>query len=124
MVNSSGYTNEFNSSGYTNEFNTLNASITAIINKLKNQNKREDTDSKHKQLIKTNIMHVLETEGKIVNKFNRNKDSFHVSRDMVDAFAENILEKTPIRFHDRSFDTPTLNQTDFQSLSNSSYRKS
>ena len=35
-------------------------------------------------------VHDLETEGKIVNKLNRNKDSFHVSKDIVDAFAESI----------------------------------
>ena len=39
-------------------------------------------------------VHGLETEGKIVNKLNRNKDSFHVSKDTVDAFAVNIIEKT------------------------------
>ena len=43
-------------------------------------------------------VHDLETEGEIVNKLNRNNDSFHVSKDIVDVFAENILEKTPIIF--------------------------
>ena len=68
-------------------------------------------------------VHDLETEGKIVNKLKQNKNSFHVSRDIVDTFTKNILEKTPTRFHDRSFDIPTVNLTDSQSLSNSSCRK-
>ena len=33
--------------------NTLNANIITIINKLKNQKKRADIDSIHKQLVKT-----------------------------------------------------------------------
>ena len=125
-----------NKSVYGNELNTLNAKIIAIINKLKNQNKRADIDSKHKQLIKTNSMqditvenflkkvHDLETEGKIVNNLQRKKDPFHVSKYIVDAFAENILEKTPIRFHDSSFERPTINQTNSQSFSNSSIGES
>ena len=80
-----------NDSVYTNELNILNANIIAIINKLKNQNKRVAVDSIHKQLLKTTRMqdltkedllkkvHDLETEGKIVTKLNRNKDSFHLS---------------------------------------------
>ena len=67
---------------YTNELNTLNANIITIINKLKNQNKRADIDSIHKQLVKiTNMqdltkedllkkVHDFETDGKIVNKLN------------------------------------------------------
>ena len=43
-------------SAYTNELNTLNAKITVIISKLKNQNKRADIGSIHKELIKTNSM--------------------------------------------------------------------
>ena len=126
-----------NSSVYTNELNTLNANIFTIINKLKNQNKLADIDSIHKQLVKTTStqeltkedllkkVHDLETEGKIVNKLNRNKDSFHVVVDgIVDGFAENIIEKTPIIFHDSFFETPNVNQTDSQSLSNSFSRES
>ena len=62
-------------------------------------------------------VHDLETEGKIVNKLNRNKDSFHVRKDIVDGFAENI-EKTPIIFHDSFLETMNVNQTDSQSFSN------
>ena len=120
---------------YTNELNTLNANIITIINKLKNQNRRADIVSIHKQLVKTTSMqdlteedllkkiHDLETEGKILNKLNRNKDSFHVSKDIVDAFAENIIEKTPTIFHDSFFETPNINQTDSQSFSNSFSRE-
>ena len=124
-----------NKSVYTNELNTLNANIITIINKLKNQNKQADIDSIHKQLIETTSMqdltkedllkkvHDLETEGKIVNKLNRNKGSFHVKKDIVDGFAENIIEKTPIIFHDSFFETPNVNQTDSQSFSNSFCRE-
>ena len=106
----------------------LNASIIPIINKLKNQKKQADIDIINKQLVKTNNIqyltkedllkkaHDLETEGKI--------DSFHVSKDIVEGFAKNILENTQIRFHESPFDTATINQTDSQSLSNSSIRKS
>ena len=57
------------------------------------------------------------------NKFNRKKESFHLSKDILGAFVENIFEETPVRFHDHSFDTPTINETGSQSLSNSSGRK-
>ena len=125
-----------NNSVYTNELNTLNANIITIINKLKNQNKRADNESIHKQLVKSTSMQDLtkedllkkvddlKTEGKIVNKLNRNKESFHVSKDIVDAFAENIIEKTPIIFHESFFETPNINQTDSQSFSNSFSRES
>ena len=121
---------------YTNDLNILNANIITTINKLKNQNKRADIDSIQKQLVKTTSMqdltkedllkkvHDLKTEGKIVNKLNRNKDSFHVNKDIVDAFSENIIEKTPIIFHDSFFETPKVNQTDSQSFSNSFSRES
>ena len=121
-----------NKSVYTNELNTLNANIITIINKLKNQNKQADIDSIHKQLIETTSMqdltkedllkkvHDLETEGKIENKLNQNKDSFHIRKDIVDAFAEIIKKKkTPIIFHDCFFETSNVNQTDSQSFSNS-----
>ena len=117
-----------NNSVYTNELSTLNANIITIIYKLKNQNKRADIDSILKQLVKTTSMQVLtkedlETKGKIVNKLNRNKDSFHVRKDIVDGFAENIIEKTPIIFHDSFFETPNVNQTDSQSFSSSFSRE-
>ena len=59
----------------------------------------------------------------MVNKLNRNKISFHVSKNIVDAFVENILEKTPITLHDSSFEMLTISQTDFRSLSNSLSRE-
>ena len=62
-------------------------------------------------------VHGLETEGEIVNKLNRDKDSFHVSKDIVDAFAKNMVEKTRIIFHDTFFETPNINQTDSQRIS-------
>ena len=61
-------------------------------------------------------VHDLETEGKVVNKSNRNKDSFHVSKDIIDTFAKNIIEKTTIIFHSSFF--ANVNQTDSQSVSN------
>ena len=64
-------------------------------------------------------VHDLETKGKVVNKLNRNKDSFHVRKDIVDDFAENIIEKTPIIFHDSFFETSNVNQSYSQSFSNS-----
>ena len=69
-------------------------------------------------------VHDLETEGEIVNKLNRDKDSLHVSKDTVDAFAENMIEKTPIIFQDSFFETPNINQTDSQSFSDSFHRES
>ena len=64
-------------------------------------------------------VHDLETKGKVVNKLNRNKDSFHVRKDIVDDFAENIIEKTSIIFHDSFFETSNVNQSYSQSFSNS-----
>ena len=43
-------------------------------------------------------VHDLETERKVVNKLNRNKDFFHVSKDIVDAFAESILKRHQSNF--------------------------
>ena len=123
-----------NNSVYMNELSTLNANIITIINKLKNQNKRGVIDSIHKQLVKTtsmqdltkedllNKVHDLETKGKIVNKRNRNKDTFHVNKNKVDAFAD-IIAKTLIIFHDSFFGTPNIDQTDSQSFSNPFSRK-
>ena len=65
----------------------------------------------------------LETKGKIVNKLNRNKDSFHVRKDIVECFAENIMEKAPIIFCDSFFETSNVNQSDSQSFSNSFSRE-
>ena len=42
----------------------------------------------------------------------------------MDAFAENIIEKTPIIFNDSFFETPNINQTYSQSFSNSFSRES
>ena len=44
-----------------------------------------------------------------INYKKKNKCPLPVSKGVADAFAKNILEKTPIRFHDRSFDTLTIN---------------
>ena len=79
-------------------------------------------DHTKKDLLKK--VHDFETDGKIVNKLNRNKDAFHVRKDIVDSFAENIIEKTSIIFHDSFFETPNVNQTDSQSFSNSFSRES
>ena len=68
-------------------------------------------------------VHDLETKGKIVNKLNRNKDSFHVRKDIVDSFAENIIEKAPIIFYDSFFETLNVNQSDSQSFSTSFSRE-
>ena len=46
-------------SPYTKEISTLNASTVAIINKLKNHDKRADIATARKQLIKSNSMQEL-----------------------------------------------------------------
>ena len=51
-------------------------------------------------------VHDLETEGKIVNKLNRNKDSFHIRKDIVEAFAEIINNKK--KKHPSYFKTVSL----------------
>ena len=52
----------------------------------------------------------LKLEGEDANKLQKkNKCPLPVSKGVADAFAKNILEKTPIRFHDGSFDTLTIN---------------
>ena len=43
-------------------------------------------------------LHDLETEGKTVNKLNRNKDFFHVIKDVIDAFAKSVLKKHQSNF--------------------------
>ena len=118
-----------NYSARTDELITLNENI-SIINKLKNQ---EITNiyGIYKQLIKSNSIqnlakedlskkkiHNLVAEGQVVNRINQNNDCFHVNKDVVDAFAENILEETLIKFHDRSFESTIINHRDSQNLSN------
>ena len=56
-----------NNSVYTTELNTLKANIITIISKLKNQNKRADIGSIHKQLVKTTRMQDL-TRKDLLNK--------------------------------------------------------
>ena len=118
-----------NYSARTDEIITLNENI-IIINNLKKNKKRTNIGSIHKQLIKSNNIQDLTredlfqklqnlvAEGQVVNRMKQNNDSFHVNKDVVGAFAENILAERPVRFHDRSFDSLTINHSVFQSLSN------
>ena len=77
------------------QLSALDSHIFVIITKLKQQSKRADIDSIHAHIIKTadfeNIikgdlqkrMNSLISDGKVVNKSNRNKDSYWINRDLV-----------------------------------------
>ena len=84
----------------------------------KNHN-RANAHSIHKQIIKTvdfeNIteeflgdrIQTLITDGKIINKMNRNADSYHVNEEDINTELLNLQNISPV-IPDKSFYTPTI----------------
>ena len=85
------------------QLSALDSNIFVIIAKLRQQSKRADIGSIHTRIIKTvdfeditkgNLqerMNSLISDGKIVNKSNRNKDSHSLNLDLADITNESIL---------------------------------
>ena len=102
------------------EFAALDSNIFAIISNSKQQSKRADFDSIHAHIIKTvdfedftkgNLeerMNSLISDGKVINKSNRNKDSYWIKVDLAD-----ITTKSNLHFsHDSLPNSPTAGNVD------------
>ena len=113
----------------TSELNALDHWIYSAINRIKGQNKRADTNSVHKEIIKTidfekNIsksflddrINMLIQNDNIINKPNRNKDSFRIADN---DFNSSITDVLPMTQNSLSFlSTPSFSASRDQSPSN------
>ena len=105
------------------QLSALDSHIFAVIAKLKQQSKRADIDSFHALIIKTvdckditngNLQNRINrpiSAGKVVNKSNRNKDSYWINLDLVDVTNESTLNLS----HTFLPNTPTTAHTDLLS---------
>ena len=132
------------------QLSALDSHIFAVIAKLKQQSKRADIDSFHVHIIKTvdfkditkgnlqNRMNRPISAGKVVNKSNRNKDSYWINLDLVDVTNESTLNlshtflpNTPTAAHidllssPISHTKPTANRptSDFNIIEKTSFRR-
>ena len=107
---------------------TLDQSIYSAINKIRGQNKRADRNSVHKEIIKTidfgkisqdfldNRINMLIQNDKIINRLNRNKDSFRIADN---DFNSSITDALPMSQKSPSFlSTPSFSASRDQSHSN------
>ena len=100
----------------------LDNNVFAIINHLRKQHKRANLDKISNELIKTinfqnasrkhlhDRINELIIQGKIVNKRNRNNDSYRVNESLVD-FNTEQLEYSSLPGSDLSFTTPNTKQS-------------
>ena len=100
----------------------LDNNVLAIINHLRKQHKRANLDKIYNELIKTinfenasrehlhDRINVLIIQGKIVNKPNRNDDSYRVNESIVDFNIEQ-LEYSSLPGSNLSFATPNTKQS-------------
>ena len=112
----------------TSELNALDHCIYSAINRIRNQNKRADRNSVHKEIIKTidfekisksfldDRINMLIQNDKIINKLNRNKDSFRIADN---DFNLSITDVLPMTQNSLSFlSTPSFSASLDQSPSN------
>lgn len=94
----------------------ISNTIISIITKLKNQSKRADIDSIYNQLKKnpdiskehiSKTINELLNDQKIINKVNRNKDSFYVNKEVVLSSQDTLMKNTPAVSH---VSTPTYRE--------------
>ena len=90
-----------------------------ILLQIRKNHNRADVDSIHKKIIKTvdfeNItkeflddrMHTLITDGKIINKINRNTDSYYANEKDIDTESLNLQNTSPF-IPDKSLYTGTI----------------
>ena len=98
------------------QLNTLENSLYTIIDKLKRQRKRADTDSIYDNLVKSatfqnlskdalqDKIDYLVIEGKIINKINRGKISYWINEQIV----YTATETTANLLHNFTLDTPNI----------------
>ena len=130
-INSNGYY-KFNigflTMTTTSKLNALDHSIYSAINSIRGQNKRADRNSVHKEIIKTidfekisksfldDRINMLIQNGKIINKLNRNKDSFRIADN---DFSSSITDELPMTQNYPLFlFTPSFSASHNQSTSN------
>ena len=112
----------------TSELNALDHCIYSVIDRIRGQNKRADRNSVHKEIIKTidfekisksfldDRINMLIQNDKIINKLNRNKDSFRIAGN---DFNSSITDVLPITQNSPSFlSTPSFSASHDQSPSN------
>ena len=130
-INSNGYY-KLNISFVTmttrSELNALDHCIYSAINRIRGQNKRADRNSVHKEIIKTinvekisksflddRIIMLIQND-KIINKLNRNKDSFRIADNYFNSCITNV---PPMTQNSLSFlSTPSFSASRDQSPSN------
>ena len=90
----------------TSELNALDHCIYSVIDKIRGQNKRADRNSVHKEIIKTidfekisksfldDRINMLIQNDKIINKLNRNKDSFRIAGNDFNSSITDVLPMT------------------------------
>ena len=95
---------------------TLKNSLYTLIDKLKRQKKRADTESIHDNLNKSATFQNLSKdvlqdkiddlviEGKIINKINRGRNYYWINEDIVDT----AIETTVTLLHNFTLDTPNI----------------
>ena len=112
----------------TSELNALDHCIYSVIDRIRGQNKRVDRNSVHKEIIKTidfekisksfldDRINMLIQNDKIINKLNRNKDSFRIADH---DFNTSITDVLPMTQNSLSFlSTPSFSASRDQSPSN------
>ena len=112
----------------TSELNALDHRIYSAINRIRGQNKRADRNSVHKEIIKTidfekiskNLLddgiNMLIQNDKIINRLNRNKDSFRIADN---DFNSSITDAFPMTQNSSLFiSTPSFSASRDQSPSN------
>ena len=112
----------------TSELNALDHCIYTVINRIRGQNKRTDRNSVHKEITKTidfekisksfldDRINMLIQNDKIINKLNRNKDSFRIADN---DFNSSITDVLPMTQNSLSFlSTPSFSASRDQSPSN------
>ena len=90
----------------TSELNALDHCIYSVIGRIRGQNKRADRNSVHKEIIKTidfekisktfldDRINMLIQNDKIINKLNRNKDSFRIAGNDFNSSITDVLPMT------------------------------
>ena len=130
-INSNGYYKlniSFVTMTTTSELNALDHCVYSAINRIRGQNKRADRNSVHKEIIKTtdfekisksfldDRINMLIQNEKIINKLNRNKDSFRIADN---DFNSPIADVLPMTQNSLSFlSAPSFSASREQSPSN------
>ena len=130
-INSNGYYKlniSFVTMTDTSELNALDHCIYSVINRIRGQNKHADRNSVHKEIIKTidfekisksfldDRINMLIQNDNIINKLNRNKDSFRIADN---DFNSSITDVLPMTQNSLSFlSSPSFSASCDQSPSN------